>query len=85
MLNPLRWLEQKLFTGQVIHNYGPISTSSKGTFSKVVETHTLLLCRKGKADMIVIRHFNRAFLAFSVSYTQIPAKMQKKSSRCSSI
>jgi hypothetical protein len=78
MLNPLRWLEQKIITGKVIHDYGPISESSKGTIGKVVEKHTLLLCRKGKKDMIVIRHFYRALLAVRISYTQIPAENAEK-------
>jgi hypothetical protein len=78
MINPFRWLEQKIMTGKIIHDYGPISESSKGTFSKVMETHTLLLCRKGEKDMIVIRHFSRAFLAVSVSYTKIPAENAEK-------
>jgi hypothetical protein len=78
MLNPLRWLEQKIITGKIIHDYGPISESSKGTFSKVVEKHTLLLCRKGKKDLIVLRHFYRAMLAFRISYTQIPAENAEK-------
>lgn len=78
MLNPLRWLESKVVIGDVIHDYGPIYESSKGTLSKIVETHTLMLCRKGKKDMIVIRHFYRAALAVRLSYTQIPAENAEK-------
>jgi hypothetical protein len=74
MFTPFRWLEQKIVTGEVVRDYGPIYESTRGTIGKVAEKHTLLLCRKGGRDMIVIRHSYRASLAARVSYTQIPAE-----------
>lgn len=44
-----RWLEEKLFTGQVIQDFGPIY--KKGT-AAIGETHTLLLCRKWGQEWI---------------------------------
>ena len=67
-----KWLEAKIFTGEVIHDYGPIYKS--GT-SAIGETHTLLLCRKRGKDWITIRHSHRVVLGFSVTYTTIPAEM----------
>jgi hypothetical protein len=71
-MSVFRWLEEKLFTGEIIKDFGPIyktGTSAAG------QTHTLLLCRKGGKEWITIRHSHRAVLGFSVSYTTIPAEM----------
>jgi hypothetical protein len=66
------WLEQTLFTGEVIQDFGPIYKT--GT-AAVGETHTLLLCRKRGKEWITIRHSHRAGLGFSVTYTTIPAEL----------
>jgi len=71
-MSVLKWLEGKVFTGEVIRDFGPIYKT--GT-SVAGETHTLLLCRKGGRDWITIRHSHRAVLGFAVSYTTIPADM----------
>lgn len=71
----LKWLEKTLFTGEVIHDYGPIHKVGSGPSGT---THSLMLCRKGGQDVIVIRHSYRAVLAFSVSYTEIPATHAEK-------
>ena len=67
-----RWLEQALFTGEIIQDFGPIYKTGTAVAG---QTHTLLLCRKGGKDWITIRHSHRAVLGFSVSYTTIPAEM----------
>lgn len=71
----LKWIEQKLFTGEVIYDYGPIYKVGSAVSGK---TDSLLLCRKAGKDVIVIRHSYRAVLAFSVSYTEIPAEHAEK-------
>jgi|GEM_PF-5701669 len=71
-MNIFRWLEEQVFIGKVLHDFGPIY--KKGT-AMVGETHTLLLCRRGGKEWITIRHSHRAGLGFSVSYTKIPAEM----------
>ena len=71
-MNMFKWLEEQIFTGKVLHDYGPIY--KKGV-AVAGETHTLLLCRRGGKDWITIRHSFRAALSFSVSYTRIPAEM----------
>jgi hypothetical protein len=68
----LKWLEEKVFTGKVIRDFGPIYKTGSAAAG---ETHTLLLCRKSGRDWITIRHSHRAVLGFSVSYTTIPAEM----------
>lgn len=75
MFRPLKWLEQKLFTGEVIRDYGAIhkvGSAMSGT------THSLLLCRKRGEDVIVIRHSHRAVLSFSISYSEFPAAHAEK-------
>jgi hypothetical protein len=67
-----KWLEEKLFVGEVLRDFGPIYKT--GTAAAGV-THTLLLCRKGGKEWITIRHSHRAVLGFSVSYTTLPAEM----------
>jgi hypothetical protein len=71
-MSVLRWLEEKVFTGEVIRNFGPIYKTGTRAAG---ETHTLLLCRKGGREWITIRHSHRAVLGFAVSYTTIPAEM----------
>lgn len=71
-MNPFKWLEEKMFTGKVIRDFGPIYATGTRAAG---ETHTLLLCRKAGKEWITIRHSHRAVLGFSVSYTSIPAEM----------
>lgn len=66
-----RWLEAKIFTGEVIKDFGPIYKTGTTTAG---QTHTLLLCRKGGRNWITIRHSHRAILGFSVGYTIFPAE-----------
>jgi hypothetical protein len=71
-MNPFRWLETKLFTGEVVKDYGVLYHAERFTGR---ETHTLLLCRKAGQLWIVIRHSYRLAWGFRVSYTKLPAAM----------
>jgi hypothetical protein len=71
-MSVLRWFEEKLFTGKIIKDFGPIFKTGTAAAG---QTHTLLLCRRGGKEWITIRHSHRAVLGFSVSYTTIPAEM----------
>lgn len=71
-MNILRCLEQKLFTGKILHDFGRIHDKGSAVSG---ETHTLLLCRRGGKNLITLRHSYRAVLGFSVSYTILPAEL----------
>ncbi len=73
-MRALKWLEEKLFTGEVLHDYGPIHRTGTGLAG---ETHTLLLCRRGGKEWITFRHSYRAMLGFSVRYTALPLDLAR--------
>jgi hypothetical protein len=64
----LRWLEAKIFFGNVIHDYGVIDESGFG-FGRV--RISVLLCRRGDRTNLVIKESAIAWLGFSVRYTML--------------
>ena len=65
-----KWLERKLFTGEVLKDYGAIVESKSGVGTM---RQTLLLCRTNKTLELVIRSSAKAPFGASVSYVKLPA------------
>ena len=67
------WLERKLFTGEVIRDYGVVAEQSFGVGR--VRT-SVLLCRRSGGVQIVVRAFATAPMSVAVKYVQIEATTQ---------
>jgi hypothetical protein len=67
-MNPFKWLEEKTFFGEVIHDYGIIEERRIGITRTRV---SLLLCRKEGDLVFVIKESNVAFLAAGTRYIYI--------------
>jgi hypothetical protein len=65
-----RWLEQRVFTGEILEDYGTIT--EQRMFGATLRT-SALLCRKAGELHLVLRHSGKAFLSASVNYTFLPA------------
>ena len=65
----LHWIEEKYVTGKTVHDFGVLYKPPQGTLAP---TLSLLLCRKGGVDQIVIRHAQSSFFASSLSHTVLP-------------
>ena len=70
MKSILRWIEQKVFTGEVVKDYGVVDERRQG-LSRL--RTSALLCRQKGQHQIVFRHSARAPFGASVSYTELPA------------
>ncbi len=64
----LKWFERKLFTGDVVHDYGDIQDERIGIAR--LRTSILLCRRKGKLQL-VFRHIGTAPLGASVRYSSL--------------
>lgn len=70
MKNIFRWLEQKLFTGEILRDYGVLDEKQLG----IARTRTsLLLCRRRKSVQLVFRSSAVAPLCASVNYAYVQA------------
>ena len=63
-----RWLERKVFLGEVVEDYGVIHDGYIGGAHFRV---TALLCRRGKQIQFVFRQAAMAFLGARVSYVKV--------------
>lgn len=61
-----RWLERKLFLGEILHDYGVIEETHAGVARLRI---SLLLCRKRGEIVLVIKESGVAPIGFSVRYT----------------
>lgn len=68
-MNPIKWLERKLYLGEVVQDYGCISERRVGVSRERV---TVLLCKRGGKLFVVFRHSAFAYLAASVGYSFVP-------------
>jgi hypothetical protein len=66
----LAWLERRIFTGDVVKDYGVVSEKS---FALGRMRTSLLLCRRSGALQIVVRTAGRAAMGASVQYAVIDA------------
>ena len=67
-MNIFRWLERKIFLGEVVQDYGTIQDQRKG----VARLRTsVLLCRRDGQLQFVFRNVGTAPLGASVNYTKI--------------
>jgi len=69
MYNPIRWLERKFLTGEVIYDYGEIIRNGTG-FSG--SSCSLLLCRKAGKEILILRQKKYYFCGLALSYVEIP-------------
>ena len=67
-MNPFRWLEAKLFLGEVLHDYGVIDQTTTWIMRTRV---SVLLCRRKGETAFVIKESNVAWLGFSIRYTPL--------------
>jgi hypothetical protein len=67
-MNLWKVIEQKLWTGQIIKEYGALADDRLGTGKRTISA---LLARKGDRDRFVIKASYRAFLAASVQYIEL--------------
>lgn len=65
----LTWFERRLFTGEVLKDYGPVAEESQALGRRRTG---VLLCRRSGRLEIVIRSSARAFASASVNYVRIP-------------
>jgi hypothetical protein len=66
----LKWLEQKLCTGDIIKDYGIIADDSRmGAHVKVYA----LLCKRGDKVNLVFRCLTTSLLSVNVSYVKLEA------------
>lgn len=68
LMNIFKWFERKLFTGEVIRDYGDLQDDNMGVAR--LRTSVLLCRRKGKLKL-VIRRIGTAPLSASVQYSTI--------------
>jgi hypothetical protein len=67
-MNPFRWLEQKVFLGEVVEDYGTIQDERiAGTRLRT----SVLLCRRRGKPRLVFRLASTAWLAASVQYIRV--------------
>lgn len=64
----LRWLEAKLYLGEVLHDYGVIEERQYGIARSRI---SVLLCRRKGRTTLVIRQSVIAWMGFSVGYTEL--------------
>jgi hypothetical protein len=69
-MNILKWIEQKLFTGEVLKDYGNVDDRRTGLTR--LRTSVLLCRRRGKPQL-VFRHTGTAPFGASVHYSMIEA------------
>jgi hypothetical protein len=69
----LKWFERKLFTGEVVQDYGDLRDANSGIAR--LRTSILLCRRKGKLQLVV-RSVGTAPLAASAQYSMIDVTPQ---------
>ena len=69
----LKWFERKLFTGEVVHDYGDLRDERTGITR--LRTSILLCRRKGKLQFVV-RNVGTAPLGASAQYSMIDVTPQ---------
>jgi hypothetical protein len=67
-MNAFRWLEQKIFLGDVVEDYGMIQDERLG--GARLRT-SVLLCRRGGRLQFVFRQVGTAMLGASVRYIKV--------------
>jgi hypothetical protein len=68
-------IEQAVWTGTVIKDYGPLA---QGEYGRATRTVSALLTRRDSGDRFIVRASYKAFLAASVHYIELDREASLK-------